>query len=111
MADSRGWPDSERTLLLQCVLTGAAQEAYASLPVSNSQSYTAVKAAVLKVYELVPEAYRQKFRSWERSSNQTHMDFARELVTHFNQWCIALEVKTFAGLCNGFGAVQKFSAE
>lgn len=62
---------------------------------------------MLKVYELVPEAYRQKFRTWERSSKQTHMDFARELVTHFNQWCSALEVKTFADLCNAM-VLEKF---
>lgn len=28
------------------------------------------------------------------------MEFARDLVTHFNRWCTALEVKTFDGLCN-----------
>jgi hypothetical protein len=27
-ADTRIWPDSDRTLMLQCVLTGKAQEAY-----------------------------------------------------------------------------------
>ena len=28
VADTRGWPDGEHTLLLQCVLTGKAQETY-----------------------------------------------------------------------------------
>lgn len=37
------WSDSEKTLLLQCVLTGKTQEAYCSLPVSESKSYSSVK--------------------------------------------------------------------
>lgn len=62
VADVRNLPDSEHTLLLRCVLTTKAQEASRSLPVSESQSYSSVKAAVFKACELVPEAYRQRFR-------------------------------------------------
>ena len=42
----------------KCVLTGKAQEAYAALSVTDSLGYGSVKAAVLKTYEMVPEAYR-----------------------------------------------------
>lgn len=58
VADSRRWSDAERTLLLQCTLTGRAQEVYSALTVAESGVYTSVKKAVLKAYELVPEAYR-----------------------------------------------------
>ncbi len=47
-------------MLLQCVLVGKAQEAYFSLSVEESLDYEQVKAAILRIYELVPEAYRQK---------------------------------------------------
>ena len=57
VAESRGWSDSDRTLLLQCVLTGKAQEAYSALTIVESREYATVKAAVLRSYELVPEAY------------------------------------------------------
>lgn len=57
VADARGWVDSDRTVLLQCVLTGRAQEAFSSMSTSDSSDYGKVKAAVLKAYELVPEAY------------------------------------------------------
>ncbi|XP_050923269.1 uncharacterized protein LOC127139346, partial [Lates calcarifer] len=100
VAESRDWSDAERTLLLQCVLTGKAQEAYSALSVAESKVYVSVKTAVLKAYELVPEAYRQKFRSWEKSGRQTHMEFARELVTHFNRWCTSLGVHTYEALCD-----------
>ncbi len=63
VADDRGWSDSERTLLLQSVLVGRAQEAFIALPVLDRKKYVKVKEAVLKSYELVPEAYRLRFRS------------------------------------------------
>lgn len=61
LAEARHWPDPTWTTMLQCVLTGRAQEAYSALSELECQSYTAVKAAV---YELVPEAYQQCFRLW-----------------------------------------------
>lgn len=100
VAENRGWSDSERTLLLQCVLTGKAQEAYSALSLAESRVYLSVKAAVLKIYELVPEAYRQKFRSWEKSGKQSHVEFARDLDTFFGRWCVASEVDTFGALCD-----------
>ncbi|KAK0150744.1 hypothetical protein N1851_008151 [Merluccius polli] len=100
IADTQGWPVTERTLMLQCAFTGKAQEAYAALSNIDSQSYTKVKAAVLKVYELVPEAYRQHFRNWRRGKTQSHLEFARDLVLHFNRWCTASEVENFESLCD-----------
>ena len=51
-------------LLLQSVLVGKAQEIYGSLSVEHSSNYEQVKEAILKAYELIPEAYRQKFRNY-----------------------------------------------
>lgn len=60
-------------------------EAYFTLTIGENGVYASVKAAVLKAYELVPEAYRLKFRTWERSSKLTHLELAKELTTHFNR--------------------------
>ncbi len=100
IAEARGWPSKERTLLLQCVLTGKAQEVYSALSLSDCEHYDIVKAAILKAYELVPEAYRQKFRTLSRGVNEAHVEFARELTTAFNRWCIASEVNTLEELSN-----------
>ncbi|XP_034567353.1 uncharacterized protein LOC117832370 [Notolabrus celidotus] len=99
VAERRGWAEADQTLLLQCVLTGKAQEAYSALSVAESRVYSAVKSVVLKAYELVPETYRQRFRSWERSGEQSHLEFARDLVTLFSRWCTALHVDTYDALC------------
>lgn len=98
IADAKDWPDADRALLLQSVLTGRAQEAYSALSEIDCLDYAKVKAAVLKSYELVPEAYRQKFRNWVKNERQTHVEFARELMGHFNRWCSALGVDTFDSL-------------
>lgn len=75
------------------------QKAFSSLPAPDSGDYSKVKAAVLKSYELVPEAYRQRFRSW-RKGDKSHLEFARELGTHFHRWCEAVGVTDFGGLCD-----------
>ena len=64
VADSLNWPKESWVLLLQSVLAGKAQEIYGSLSVEQSSNYEHVKEAILKAYELVPEAYRQKFRNY-----------------------------------------------
>lgn len=61
VADVRGWLDSERTLLLQCVLTIKAQAAYCALSAADSLCYVKVKNALMKAYELVPEVFHQHF--------------------------------------------------
>lgn len=100
VAENCEWLDTERTLLLQCVFTGKAQEAYAALSPADSRVYVKVKAAVLKAYELVPEAYRQRFRGVRKREHQTHVEFVRDMVLQFNRWCSASEVVTFQQLCD-----------
>lgn len=58
------WPRDVWPLLLQCVFTGKAQDAYAALSPEVSLDYDKVKVAVVRTYELVPEAYR--FVGFER---------------------------------------------
>ncbi len=58
--------------MLQCKLTGKAQEVCASLSLEESVQYDAVKIAILRAYELVPEHYRQRFRTTKKSASQTY---------------------------------------
>ncbi|VDI65208.1 Hypothetical predicted protein [Mytilus galloprovincialis] len=53
--------------MLQSVFEGKAAEIYSALPSEKSSDYDTVKQEVLKAYELVPEAYRQKFRSYKNT--------------------------------------------
>ena len=77
VAENLNWPKEYWTLLLQSVLIGKAREIYTQLGVEQSHHNETVKEFILKGYELVPEAYRQKFRNCKKDSNQTHAEFAR----------------------------------
>ena len=92
VADSLNWPKESWVLLLQSVLVGKAQEIYGSLSVEQSSNYEHVKEAILKAYELVPEAYRQKFRNYLKYDSKTHIEFARETENLFNRWCHSKEI-------------------
>ena len=92
VADSLNWPKESWVLLLQSVLVGKAQEIYDSLSVEQSSNYEHVKEAILKAYELVPEAYKQKFRNYLKYDSKTHVEFAREKENLFNRWCHSKEI-------------------
>ena len=86
IAENLKWPKESWTSLLQSVFVGKAREIYSSLSMEQCQSFDAVKKAVLKAYELVPEAYQQKFRSAKKESNQTHVEFARVQEQMLDRW-------------------------
>ena len=92
------WPPEIWTLLLQCKMHGKAQDAMGALPVEDSLNYETVKMAILRAYELVPEAYRQKFRGHKKTSAQTYVEFAREKGTLFDKWCATCKVSDFNAL-------------
>ena len=92
VADSLNWPKESWLLLLQSVLVGKAQEIYGSLSVEQSSKYEHVKEAILKAYELVPKAYRQKFRNYLKYDSKIHFEFAREKENLFNRWCHSKEI-------------------
>ena len=62
-------------------------ESYATLPTESCTDYDLVKAAVLKSFELVPEAYRQKFRTQRKTENQSYVEFLREKENALDKWC------------------------
>lgn len=95
IAAKLNWPKDMWGLMLQCSLVGKAQEVCSALPIEESLNYDLVKAAVLRVYELVPEAYRQKFRNYTKSAKQTFVQFARDKRALLEKWCAASKTTTF----------------
>lgn len=77
---------------------GKAQEVCSALPIEQSLNYDVVKQAVLRAYELVPEAYRQRFRAHKKADKQTFVEFAREKQNLFEKWCTASKATTFEAL-------------
>ncbi|KAL2102623.1 hypothetical protein ACEWY4_001791 [Coilia grayii] len=98
LATERAWPKAEWVTLVRRELTGKAQEAYIAMDFTDSGEYNAVKKAVLRAYERVPEAYRLEFRSLRIQSGQTYVDVARQQELAFDKWLRACDVNTFQDL-------------
>ena len=92
VAENLKWPKEHWTLLLQSVIIGKAREIYTQLTVEQSSSYDTVKELILKAYELVPEAYRQKCRNCKKENEQTHVEFARTKEQLFDRWCSSKKI-------------------
>lgn len=89
------WPDKMWPLLLQCKIHGKTQDVVSALPLADSLRYETVNDAILQASELVPEAYRQKFReqisieiSHQKASTQTFVEFAWGKGALFDCWCL-----------------------
>lgn len=96
IATSLGWPKDVWSILLQCKLSGKALEVYASLSLEDGLKYDVVKTAILRSYELVPEAYRQQFRNRKKNATQTFVEFARDVL--FDRWCVSSKADDFISL-------------
>ena len=83
------WPRESWAMLLQTALTGKAQKAYTTLSAEDFKNYDTVKKTILQSFELVPEAYRQKFRNQRKSENQSFMEFVKEKEWLMNKWYAA----------------------
>ena len=92
VAENLKWPKEHWTLLLQSVVICKAREIYTQLSLEQSSNYDKVKELILKGYELVPEAYRQKFRDCRKEHDQTHVEFARTKEQLFDRWCSSKKV-------------------
>lgn len=66
-----------------------------SLPPEDSGDFYKVKVAVLQAYELVPEAYWQKFRRLRKKQDQMFVEFVREKEALFDRWCFSIGVTDF----------------
>ena len=62
------------------------------LSVEQALDCDSVKQLILKGYELVPEAYRQKFRNQEKGISETYVEFARTKEQLFDRWCSSQEI-------------------
>ena len=100
VAQSMKWPKDAWTLLLQSGLVGKVRAVYSALSVEDSGQYEVVKMNILKAYELVPEAYWQKFWNTKKTDKQTYVEFGREKEMLFDRWCLSKDIsQNYLQLC------------
>ncbi|XP_068235718.1 uncharacterized protein [Palaemon carinicauda] len=98
VAHQLAWPKELWAVLVQSAFSGKAQVVYAVLSAEDSSDYDIVKKMVLNAYQLIPEAYRQKFRTWHKMFNQTFVEWAVQKAAKLDEWLAAEEATTFAEL-------------
>ncbi|KAI2665733.1 Transposon Ty3-G Gag-Pol polyprotein [Labeo rohita] len=103
IATALQWPKEVWPLMLQCKLVGKAQEVCSTLSLEESLQYETIKSAVLRAYELVPKAYRQRFRNHKKSIKVSSVSQAAVLadefvLTHKNVFVSSRTEKHSAGL-------------
>ncbi|XP_064095209.1 uncharacterized protein LOC135207412 [Macrobrachium nipponense] len=98
IARKLSWPKDMWTTMVQCKLKGKAQRVYNTLSEDLSADYDSVKAIILKAYDLVPEAYRQKFRNLKKEPGMTFVEFARRKEQFLDDWLESRETDSFKKL-------------
>ncbi|XP_068250710.1 uncharacterized protein [Palaemon carinicauda] len=98
VAHQFAWPKELWAVLVQSAFSGKAQVVYAALSAEDSSDYDIVKKMILNAYQLIPEAYRQKFRSWRKMFNQTFVEWEGQKAVKLDEWLAAEEATTFAEL-------------
>lgn len=98
VATRLSWPPEMWTVLIQCRLVGKAIRVYNALEEGIARDYHKVKALVLKAYDLVPEAYRLKFRNFAKQTSLTYVEFARLKEQQFDDWLKSRQVVSFSSL-------------
>lgn len=92
VAENLKWPKEFWTMILQSGLVGKARAIFTELSVEQAANYDFVKSVILKGYELIPEAYRQKFRDCFKHKDQTYMEFARTKEQYLDRWLLSKRV-------------------
>ncbi|XP_030842737.1 uncharacterized protein LOC115924528 [Strongylocentrotus purpuratus] len=86
------WPEDEWALLIQQVISGKAQSVVSALSYEQAFDYWTMKDAILQSFELIPEAYRQRFRNLRRETGETCVEFAWKKEVSFDQWIRSLKI-------------------
>ena len=89
-------PESRWAFRLAPQLTGRAQQAYAALPAHEASSYSGLKAAILRRYDINEETYRQRFRSASKKSSESYRELVVRLQDLHEKW--TRDCKTVAEL-------------
>ena len=78
--------EESKTARLASLLCGKALEAYSRLGVEESRDYNAVKNAILRRYNLTPEAYRLKFRGIKKRTDETYCETIVVMSEYYDRW-------------------------
>ena len=87
-ASLQEWPETNRAIYLSALLKGKALEVYSRLPEeeARARTYSKLKAALLRKYELTVERFRKRFYSARREKEETATQFVCRLEGYLDRW-------------------------
>ena len=98
VATQLNWERESWAIIVQSAFKGRAQLAYSALSDGDSADYTKVKKVVLAAYELIPEAYRLKFRNYVKEDKDSFVEFIRNKCIMFDDWLRAAKIDSMESL-------------
>ncbi|XP_068243836.1 uncharacterized protein [Palaemon carinicauda] len=97
-ANHLNWPAEQWAWLLKPKLSGKAAKVVRHL--DDTKDYKQVKKAILDVFSITEEGYRQAFRKLCKSNIQTFLEFASDKLRAFKKWLKYAEVTSLEELMN-----------
>ena len=86
LVENHGWSEEVSATKLAEKVRGKARLAFARLPLTDTKSYSKIKAAILKCYDLTPDSLRKNFRCSSRKSGESHSEWAIRLKDYLARW-------------------------
>lgn len=86
LAEVYQWPKEDWAIHLIPLLTGKARSAFVAMDPVHTQSYDALKIAILKKYEINAETYRQRFRNLNTHPDESPQELYTRLKDLFCKW-------------------------
>ncbi|XP_053878516.1 uncharacterized protein LOC128834074 [Malaclemys terrapin pileata] len=80
-------------------LTGRALDIFNKMPIDAS-NYGKFKELVLKQFQVTPETYRVKFRSFKRGSGLSNVAYVNEMRNLIDKWVRGKGITSFEGMCD-----------
>jgi len=98
-ASLQNWPKGDWAIYLSALLKGRALEVYSRLTETEARSYTKLKAALLRKYQLTVEGFRRQFYAARREKDETASQFVCRIEGYLDRWVQLAEIEeSFKGL-------------
>lgn len=82
------WPRRDWVLHLLPLLSGKARAAYVAMEPDDSLDYDCVKQVILDKFEINPETFRQRFRSYSSREDETPRELYVRLKDLYEKWMV-----------------------
>ena len=87
------WEADDYPILLGTLLRGKALKAYCNLAPDVANNYDELKSALLKYFQVNPNAYRKKFRDSVLESGESYVQLVCRMRQYFDRWLQLSEIQ------------------